>query len=236
MKQAAECVREADIATAQGILDAVGVTLPTGRMEDGGYDENGNLYRIPETIMSDPTNLVDEDGDDQTVVGTAESKEVTKVVDDENEPKEIATEPTQQDKGKAAVDKDAMKVKCRLSDRGGPDVVILLGRSQTVGVLCRRVRDEGDVSAAFTACITANKIPGAFSRQSANCISGNDPERQTNPLGARLERRSCCQCAHYRRVLPISGLYRRRGYLGRGDCTELRKDIFDDHSTDCLIT
>ncbi len=150
-------MRDADIATAQSILDAVGVTLPTGRMEDGGYDENGNLYRIPETIMSDPTNLADEDGDDQTVVEMTESKGVKKIVDDESETKETIAESTHEDKGKAAVDKDAMKIKCRLSDRGGPDVVILLGRTQTVGVLCRRIRDEGDVCAASSTSTLADE-------------------------------------------------------------------------------
>ena len=170
-------MRDADIATAQGILDAVGVTLPTGRMEDGGYDENGNLYRIPETIMSDPTNLVDEDGDDQTVVGTAESKEVTKLVDEEHESKEIMPEPTQQDKGKAVVDKDAMKVKCRLSDRGGPDVVVLLGRAQTVGVLCRRIRDEGDVRPTLTVCIITNQDAGAGFRPGTDRLPWNGSER-----------------------------------------------------------
>jgi hypothetical protein len=135
--------------TAQGILDAVGVTLPTGRMEEGGYDEAGNLYRIPEAVLSDPTNLEDGDGE-ETIVGTAEAKEgELKVVttrgsdDDFQDAKESLSK---EEKGKAAVDKDALKVKCRLSDRGGPDVVVLHGRSQHVAALIQRVREEGEVS------------------------------------------------------------------------------------------
>jgi hypothetical protein len=56
-----------------------------------------------------------------------------------------ATERRREEKGKT-IERDAVKVKCRLSDRGGPDVVVLLGRSQTVGALARRIRSETDVS------------------------------------------------------------------------------------------
>jgi hypothetical protein len=146
LKQVAECIRDGDIGTAQGILDAVGVTLPTGRLEEGGYDEVGNLYRIPEAVLSDPTDSVVENGDEQTVVGIPDAKDITKMVDGEDISKEAKPEPTREDKGKAAIERDALKVKCRLSDRGGPDVIILLGRTQAVGVLSRRVRDEGEVS------------------------------------------------------------------------------------------
>ena len=57
LRQVAECVRDNDLVTAQGILDALGVTLPTGRLEEGGYDEAGNLYRLPAAVLSDPTNV-----------------------------------------------------------------------------------------------------------------------------------------------------------------------------------
>ena len=138
-----ESVRDRDITTAQGILDAAGVTLPTGRLEEGSYDEAGNLYRIPETILSDPTNVREgDDGDDATVVGVPESKEA-KMID--KPISKTSNEPSSDEKGKAVVDKDAMKIKCRLSDRGGPDVIVLLGKSQTVGALAQRAKDEGQV-------------------------------------------------------------------------------------------
>lgn len=132
-------MREGDLPTAQSILDAVGFTLPTGRLEEGGYDEAGNLYKLPENILSDPTNL-DEKEDEQTSVEKV--KDVTSVTEDEDFSKEILTETANPDKGKAPVEKDALKIKCRLSDRGGPDVVVLLGRTQSVSVLTKRIRDE----------------------------------------------------------------------------------------------
>ena len=116
------------------------MTLPTGHLEEGSYDEVGNLYRIPDMIVADPTNVHEGDGDEQTVVGVAESKEA-KVIDEpvSSTPKEI----TSDEKGKAVVDKDALKIRCRLSDRGGPDVFVLLSKNQSVGTLAQRVQDEG---------------------------------------------------------------------------------------------
>lgn len=153
LRQVLECLREGDMADAQGILDALGVTLPTGQIESGAYDEAGNLYKIPQAVISDPANILEDsnDIDSQTVTGTndidaidakieaAEGGNVSFGNDDSN------GEKVKEAKGKAAVERDAMKVKCRLSDRGGPDVVVLLGRTQRVGALGQRIRDETEV-------------------------------------------------------------------------------------------
>ncbi|KIW99665.1 uncharacterized protein Z518_11078 [Rhinocladiella mackenziei CBS 650.93] len=153
LKQVIECLQEGDLADAQGILDALSVTLPTGRLEEGAYDENGNLYRIPEAIISDPTDVLEDtaDVDGQTVTGAGEVDAISAkfdAVEGGNMPpsrEDSNGEKIKEAKGKAAVEKDAMKVKCRLSDRGGPDVIVLLGRSQRVGALAQRIRDEAEV-------------------------------------------------------------------------------------------
>ena len=124
------------------------MTLPTGRLEDGGYDEAGNLYKIPEAVLSDPTNIIgdESDVDGKTVVGVTEGKALEKSGEETMLSSNMAAllAPAAHDKGKAAVEKDAMKIKCRLSDRGGPDIVVLLGKSQTVGVLAKRIKDEAE--------------------------------------------------------------------------------------------
>lgn len=144
-------MRENDLTTAQGILDAIGVTLPTGRLEEGGYDEAGNLYRVPNALLSDPTNLQpdqEEDGagETETVVG-ADAKEPAnlKVIEDEEDKDVIVDDNVREDKGKAPVEKDAVKIKCRLSDRGGPDVVVAMGKNQNVAALIRLIREEAEV-------------------------------------------------------------------------------------------
>lgn len=38
---------EADLGTAQAIIDSEGLVVPTGKLDDGVYDQQGNLYKIP---------------------------------------------------------------------------------------------------------------------------------------------------------------------------------------------
>jgi hypothetical protein len=160
LKNVSELLREGELATAQGILEAAGVTTPTGNLIEGCYDEAGNLYRLPQTLILDPTNVIPDETmkqpnrnsniDGETMVGLSEAKSAAldsgQAEDTEKEEEDRgATERRREEKGKAS-ERDAVKVKCRLSDRGGPDVVVLLGRSQTVGALARRIKSETDAS------------------------------------------------------------------------------------------
>jgi len=154
LKRAIECLREGDLVDAQGILDAMSVTLPTGKLEDGAYDEHGNLYKIPQAVISDPTNIVEDrnDVDTQTVTSTSdidaiaaklETTEGTHLSESKQDSKE---EKAKAFKGKTAV-RDAVKVRCRLSDRGSPesDVTVVLGRSEKVALLANRIEVERDI-------------------------------------------------------------------------------------------
>ena len=126
-------VQDGDIPTAQSILDAAAITLPTGDLKNGAYDEAGNFYQFPEHIVSDPTNIIlDQTGDDvkgEASVDTADDEEL---------------ERKREEKGKSVV-KDVVNVKARLSDRGGPDVVVSIGKEQTVRTLVRRIGEEANV-------------------------------------------------------------------------------------------
>ncbi|KAI8072965.1 hypothetical protein BC940DRAFT_292057 [Gongronella butleri] len=60
-------VESEDLTLAQSILDAANITLPTGNMVDGCYDELGNRYVIPAYCIVEPSNLKDdEEGSDLT--------------------------------------------------------------------------------------------------------------------------------------------------------------------------
>lgn len=48
-----------DNTTAQAILDSVGISIPTGDLTDGCYDELGNRYVIPIFCIVEPSNLVE---------------------------------------------------------------------------------------------------------------------------------------------------------------------------------
>ena len=164
LKNVSELLREGELLTAQGILEAAGVTIPTGNLIDGCYDDAGNLYRLPETIILDPINVIPDETtrqhnrnsniDGETMVGLSDAKSAAldsgKTEDPEKEEEDSeATERRREEKGKAT-ERDGVKVRCRLSDRGGPDVVVLLGRNQTVGALARRIKSETDVSDCFS--------------------------------------------------------------------------------------
>ena len=127
---------DGDITTAQSILDAAAITVPTGDLKNGAYDEIGNLYQIPEHVISDPQNVV---SDSQEEVKKGElSNEAT---DDDDE-----IERKREEKGKSVLKTgDTIKIRARLSDRGGPDVVIPLGKDQAVRMLVRRVQEEANV-------------------------------------------------------------------------------------------
>ena len=128
-----------DITTAQSILDAAAITVPTGDLKNGAYDEAGNLYQMPEHVISDPQNLVlDQQDEDKKGEIFQEGTE-----DDE------AIERKREEKGKSVLKAtETIKVRARLSDRGGPDVVIPLGKDQVVRVLVRRVEEEANVRMA----------------------------------------------------------------------------------------
>lgn len=144
-----ECMQERDIATAQGIANAVNVTLPTGHLEDGCYDERGNLYKIPEEVLSNPINLQPDEAevDGATVVEMPSevkpklSAAALVTPTKESSPK-IVTE--KQDvavvnKGKETIPEDAIHLKCRMSDRG-TDVATYIAKGENVSVLSTRIK------------------------------------------------------------------------------------------------
>ena len=127
---------EGDIATAQSALDAAGVTVPTGDLKNGVYDEAGNLYQIPEHIISDPQNLSPEH---EVVVKGETLDDIISDEDDELEKEKVG-------KGKGAMSSvDGIKVRARLSDRGGPDIIVAIGKDQITRVLVRRIQAEANV-------------------------------------------------------------------------------------------
>lgn len=130
---------DGQVQNAQGILDASGVTIPTGDLANGAYDEMGNFYQIPEQVISDPLNVALHSQD--IAAGKPEGAKPGEETDEDE------VERRREEKGKGVLKNgDSVKVKARLSDRGGPDVVVMLGKEQNVRVLIRRVQEEAGVS------------------------------------------------------------------------------------------
>lgn len=147
-------IRAGDLSTAQSIVDAAGVTVPTGDFCEGCYDEQGALYRLPQCIVSDPENMVqdasstgDQSRDDIGQDDDTEALSDGKLATDDASGDELISEDLERrrdEKGKTS-ERDLISVQVRLSDRGGPDLVLLIGKSQSVGFLARKIHQEGEV-------------------------------------------------------------------------------------------
>lgn len=137
-KQTAE-----DMAEAQGILDAMGITCPTGRVASGRgrdkvkggvYDERGVLYELPTWVISDPEDIVEAQANDREEKPTADDDALLGA----------PSTPSQRDeKGKGRMEDigDIVHMRCRLSDRGS-DVTVEVGKKQQVSVLVRKIQDQ----------------------------------------------------------------------------------------------
>ncbi|KAI4130179.1 MAG: hypothetical protein LQ347_003489 [Umbilicaria vellea] len=137
LKMAVSLLADGQVQNAQGILDASGVTIPTGDLANGAYDEMGNLYQLPEQVISDPVNIVLVSQD--IAAGKTEGAKTGEETDEDE------VERRREEKGKGVLKSgDSVKVRARLSDRGGPDVTVMLGKEQNV-----RVTGNGKVKIAY---------------------------------------------------------------------------------------
>ncbi|KAJ5358966.1 uncharacterized protein N7496_011379 [Penicillium cataractarum] len=150
-------MRGGDLTTAQSIVDAAGVTIPTGDLCEGCYDEQGVLYRLPQCIVSDPENMVQTNmsaannpARDSQVTQEEEDTEAMsdgKLATDDASGDELIREDIERrrdEKGKTS-ERDLIRVQARLSDRGGPDLVLSMGKGQSVGFLARKIQQEAGI-------------------------------------------------------------------------------------------
>ena len=132
-----ELLATGDMGLAQNVVEAAEITIPTGDLKNGAYDNRGNLYQLPEHVISDPINVIHD-------TPSREGKEASsaEMSDEEGE-----IEQRRDEKGKGVVaEEDLIRVKARLSDRGGPDINLQVVRGQTVRWLIRRIQEEAVVS------------------------------------------------------------------------------------------
>ncbi|KAK4159225.1 hypothetical protein QBC43DRAFT_132263 [Cladorrhinum sp. PSN259] len=134
------------LATAQSILAAAEITLPTGDLSNGVYDSMGNYYQIPPPIVSDPTNLSwhpgnDEDDLDDTKAALTGGEETAEEIDDGDDDAERRRE----EKGKGVVKvRDLITIRARLSD-GSKDVNVSVGKTDSVRSIARQIAEEAQL-------------------------------------------------------------------------------------------
>lgn len=157
------------LATAQSILSAAEITLPSGDLAQGVYDALGNYYSLPEWIVSDPLNVVDaadlppatdededEDEDDDVLVRDAKRNVYVAAssspADEDQSDHGHGQGRRRGEKGKGvepAAREDTISVRCRLSENAR-DVVVTIGKNDSVKSLARKVLAEAGVSSPLT--------------------------------------------------------------------------------------
>ncbi|OLN87912.1 Ubiquitin domain-containing protein 2 [Colletotrichum chlorophyti] len=134
------------LATAQGILDAAEITLPTGDLAQGAYDQLGNYYPLAEWLVADPTNIIE---DDATTDGADEALSTRDLKDDlaggdetMEELDEDENVRRREEKGKAVVDtRDQVSVLARLSETAR-DVTVSFIESDSVRSVARKIQEQ----------------------------------------------------------------------------------------------
>ena len=134
------------LATAQSILDAAEITLPTGDLHHGVYDAQGNYYQLPHHIVSDPTNLSWNRGTEEDDLDDTKADITGEETAEETEHCEGDAERRREEKGKAVVDiRDLMTVRARLSD-GSRDVNVSVGKGASVRSIAKQIAEDAQVS------------------------------------------------------------------------------------------
>ena len=178
LKVVVELLADGDVPLAQNVVDAAEIVVPTGDLKNGAYDSLGNLYQMPEHVVCDPVNVIIDEPEKQGKEGSSA---------DGSEDEEEAVR-RREEKGKGiVVEGDMLKVKARLSDRGGPDIVVQMVKGQTVRWLIRRIQEDPNVSYLSTAAeVDANHALGRCGGKDQDCIYGQDLEGKQKPAVSGL--------------------------------------------------
>lgn len=148
------------LATAQSILDAADITLPTGNLADGAYDLLGNYYQLPAHIVSDPRNIVsgDDDNDDDRFGEAKTAEDPTAGADDDDDDDgEDEAERRRVHKGKAVVNvSDQVLAVVRLSNTAR-DLKLDVGKDESVRSIIHRIMEESNVSGPTAASRSSSK-------------------------------------------------------------------------------
>lgn len=142
------------LATAQSILKAAEITLPTGNLSNGVYDALGTYYALPEWIVCDPVNVAEGSEEQVDDDRSRAAKEVGEDGEDpaaeegvENVLNEDEDEALRrrEEKGKAVADvRDLVKLRARLSENSR-DIIVSVGSNETARSVARKITDEANL-------------------------------------------------------------------------------------------
>lgn len=132
------------LATAQSILNAGDILLPTGDLANGAYDALGNYYQLPPQVVCDPVNIVA----NQDILG--DSKDGLKAAEgasgDAEEGGLDDDERRREEKGKGVDDATTRVLAVIRLSETSRDLRLRVGRNETVRSIVRRVIEKTGVS------------------------------------------------------------------------------------------
>jgi hypothetical protein len=128
------------LGTAQQILDAAGITIPTGDLAGGAYDSLGAHYSLPEQIVSDPQNLAELPARTSNEDEDKSGEEAEENVDED----EILRR--REEKGKAVVNaRDLITIRVKLSDRDEAPLKVTISKEDSIRLVARKIFEESNV-------------------------------------------------------------------------------------------
>ncbi|KPM44796.1 hypothetical protein AK830_g1715 [Neonectria ditissima] len=138
------------LATAQMILSAAEISLPTGNLVNGVYDALGNYYQLPEWVVSDPENLAEEPDagakGDISIGGDDTTAEDDMTDDDDDDDDDGEIEGRKREKGKEVIDvRELVALRARLSETGR-DIKLSITKSETVKSVARKIAHESNLA------------------------------------------------------------------------------------------
>ncbi len=117
--------------TAQQLLDAMEITVPSGDMTRGCYDKKGAEYRVPNYVASDPTNLAEPDSEDKS----------------EDESGTEAAELRREAKGKGIEDPaDIMTIVAKRVDLGEHKLKIDINKNDSCRMIIRKMEEQATLA------------------------------------------------------------------------------------------
>lgn len=136
------------MATAQTLLSAAEISLPTGLLSSGVYDSLGNYYPLPQHIVCDPMDVID-DALDEDTKGAGDGDETTAEEDASDEDDDVV-KPGVEGKGKGVVAvTEKITVKARLSENGR-DYEVLVGKTDSVRSISKKIAEQASVSRLYS--------------------------------------------------------------------------------------
>ena len=172
------------VATAQQILSAAEITVPSGDLADGAYDSFGAFYSLPEHIVSDPVDIM--------------ATECQKAADEADEDSGDTKEAPMVEESQTIRPEDRVSVRARRSDGVVKDIVITASKKDSIQVLSAKFTAAAKVSQAkYLGNVLTDGLEASTAKASQASIYGQTIASRRVSRNRRMGRRPCPECIDF---------------------------------------